>query len=223
MKDKEIEEHCQRIGLRIKKIREWRHMSSGDLAQRIGASPSLVTRLENGESLPSLNRLILIAKELGVNLEDFLIKAEFELDVFRGEVSEKKSKYRGTMKDYDYQILLEENAISSRALFHPYLLKHRRTSQPIFHRHPGWEMIILKSEGKKLRLLFRKENIPEEKEEVLEKTFDLILFRSDLWHCYMPVDTEEVETICILSDTAVLNPETGKNTNIVQLSSFFKS
>ena len=79
----EEEGYTKIIGDRIKKIREWRRIYPGELAKKINASPSFITRLEQGDATPSLNRLFLIAKELHVQIEDFFSEPTFEHDVFK--------------------------------------------------------------------------------------------------------------------------------------------
>lgn len=61
-----------KVGERIRKVRESRKITTVDLAERAGLNPDLVAGLENNEMPPSLAPLIKIARVLGVRLGTFL-------------------------------------------------------------------------------------------------------------------------------------------------------
>jgi transcriptional regulator with XRE-family HTH domain len=61
-----------KVGERIKRIREARNMSVADLAERAGLHQDLIAALEQNELPPSLAPLIKIARVLGVRLGTFL-------------------------------------------------------------------------------------------------------------------------------------------------------
>jgi transcriptional regulator with XRE-family HTH domain len=208
----EKEDYTKKIGDRIKKIREWRHIYPGELAKKINASPSFITRMEQGEAIPSLHRLFAIARELHVKVEDLFSEPTFEHDIFRKTIEE-NSTYTGKMKDYEYGILVNDQTFSPNINFHPYLIKYKRTPKTIYHQHKGWELLILRSG--QLKMIFRKENIPDEREEYLQNPFDIVLFNSELWHAYIP-DGEEAETLCIITDTAITTAEIGQNVGMLR-------
>jgi transcriptional regulator with XRE-family HTH domain len=62
----------EKIGERIKEARIARDMTRKALAEKIGATPSLLTNYENGDRVPSLQNLIAIARTLETSA-DFLL------------------------------------------------------------------------------------------------------------------------------------------------------
>lgn len=77
-----IEEHYQRIGKTINKLRIERKMSRGELADGI-CSVSYVYRIENGERCPTSIILRQLANKLGVSSEVlmFIIESPFAYDI----------------------------------------------------------------------------------------------------------------------------------------------
>jgi DNA-binding XRE family transcriptional regulator len=63
--------YASRIGLRIRQVREARRWTQRDLAARMGVDTSLVSRWENGETLPAFHRLLLLAEVLGIEAGEF--------------------------------------------------------------------------------------------------------------------------------------------------------
>jgi transcriptional regulator with XRE-family HTH domain len=61
-----------RIGEKIRQLREIRSLSLTDLAERSRLNEDLIAQLESGELVPSLSPLIKIARSLGVRLGTFL-------------------------------------------------------------------------------------------------------------------------------------------------------
>jgi len=61
-----------RIGEKIRQLREIRSLSLTDLAERSCLNENLIAQLESGELVPSLSPLIKIARSLGVRLGTFL-------------------------------------------------------------------------------------------------------------------------------------------------------
>ena len=62
----------QMLGRRIQKIRTTRKMSQFQLAERIGTSPTFVSRIECGAKGPSLETLLAIAEALNASLDALL-------------------------------------------------------------------------------------------------------------------------------------------------------
>lgn len=54
------------IGQRIREVRLWRNLSQEDLGERAGSDLKTVSRLENGITSPSVDRLLDIADALDV-------------------------------------------------------------------------------------------------------------------------------------------------------------
>lgn len=61
-----------RIGPRIRQLRELHNVSAADLAERTGLQPDLIAHIEAGSLIPSLTPLVKIARALGVRLGTFL-------------------------------------------------------------------------------------------------------------------------------------------------------
>ena len=65
-------EELNRIGAKIKTIRQNKKITIEELAERCGFTTKMVDRLESGETIPSLGHLIKVARTLGVRLGTFL-------------------------------------------------------------------------------------------------------------------------------------------------------
>ena len=65
-------EELNKIGAKIKTIRQTKNITTEDLAVRCGFSAKMVDKLEAGETIPSLGHLIKVARVLGVRLGTFL-------------------------------------------------------------------------------------------------------------------------------------------------------
>ena len=68
------------IASRITLFRESSGLSKYALAKAINVTPSLITRLENGESKPSIDSLTAICQALGVSLSDFFAEETEPMD-----------------------------------------------------------------------------------------------------------------------------------------------
>lgn len=65
-----------RVGEKLKNIRELRNISVTELAERAGMTKEMVDLIEEGRELPSLAPLIKIARSLGVRLGTFIDDAD---------------------------------------------------------------------------------------------------------------------------------------------------
>jgi transcriptional regulator with XRE-family HTH domain len=59
------------LGARIKELRKWRKLSQEELAEMIGVETRQMSRIEVGQSFPTLDRLERIAKALDVPIKNF--------------------------------------------------------------------------------------------------------------------------------------------------------
>jgi transcriptional regulator with XRE-family HTH domain len=64
------------LGARIRDERQAAGLTGRSLAARIGASPSLISQIENGRATPSVATLWAIATELGISVGDLFSDAE---------------------------------------------------------------------------------------------------------------------------------------------------
>jgi transcriptional regulator with XRE-family HTH domain len=66
-----MSENAAAIGARLRDLRSARELSLRQLAKRIGASPSLLSQIENGKVTPSVDTLSLLARALAVPVAAF--------------------------------------------------------------------------------------------------------------------------------------------------------
>ena len=64
------------IGARLRQLREQKHMSQGDIEERIGLLRCYVSRVENGHTVPSLETLERFAAVLDVPLYQLFFSGE---------------------------------------------------------------------------------------------------------------------------------------------------
>lgn len=62
------------IGRHLRQEREAHGLSQRELARRLGLSPSLISQIEKGQSRPSVSTLYAIVNELGVSLDELLLR-----------------------------------------------------------------------------------------------------------------------------------------------------
>lgn len=184
------------IGNKIKEIRLSEKMSQEAFADKIGASLSYIKKVESGELTPSVEFLCDIETIVGVSITKFFTVTELQYDLFP-QKTYNNAIIQGNLVDGVYKLLLTKNTLFYHPSFHPYLIGHHKTQNIIYHQHPGWELLILRSG--KLKVLLRDDNASIEKE--LKEPFDILLFNSNTQHAYIPQEDEETETFCIISDT----------------------
>ena len=67
-----VEIDLQRLGANIKRLREINSMKQAWLAHRLGVSVQYMSALENGKRKPSLDMLVMLARELGATTDELL-------------------------------------------------------------------------------------------------------------------------------------------------------
>lgn len=87
-----------RIGIKVKTMRESRNLSLEELAERANLKVDGIEKIENGELIPGLTPLLKIARALGVRLGTFLDDQQEIGPVITGK-DEKKSITRFSDKD----------------------------------------------------------------------------------------------------------------------------
>jgi len=60
----------RQIGTQIRYHRERQFMTQEDLGRKAGFSQSYIAKIETGKAIPSLERLEIFAKALGVDIKD---------------------------------------------------------------------------------------------------------------------------------------------------------
>lgn len=61
-----------KLGKNLKKLREAKNMSQGDVMRTMGCSRSYISNLENGKTNPTLETISRLAKVFGVKTEELL-------------------------------------------------------------------------------------------------------------------------------------------------------
>jgi transcriptional regulator with XRE-family HTH domain len=85
-----------RVGERVRQLREIQKLSQAELAERSGNTVGQIQQIEAGELMPSLAPLVKIARALGVRLGTFLDDEEQEVPVIvRGGRSEAVVRFAG--------------------------------------------------------------------------------------------------------------------------------
>ncbi len=67
---------ASRLGPRFRRAREVRQLTVRSLARRVQASASFISQIEHGRATPSLARLVALARELGLSMDDLLSRHE---------------------------------------------------------------------------------------------------------------------------------------------------
>ncbi len=75
------------VGTRIRAFREERRLSLRALAERCGLSVNAISRIERGESSPTVSSLLLLAKGLDIHVKDF-----FEVGPERSTILVRRNK-----------------------------------------------------------------------------------------------------------------------------------
>jgi transcriptional regulator with XRE-family HTH domain len=60
------------LGNNLKRIREAKNMSQGDIMRSLGCSRSYISNIENGKTNPTLSTIAKLAKAVGVPLNKLL-------------------------------------------------------------------------------------------------------------------------------------------------------
>jgi transcriptional regulator with XRE-family HTH domain len=136
----------RRLGRTARRLREEQDLRLVQVAERAGISPGMLSRLETGGTMPSLETLVALAGALGVSLPQLfqdtgaddngaqLVQAGQGLEVVR----------RGTRKRHTYHLLAAQRG--PKKVFEPFLVTLTDKSEvfPGF-QHPGTEFIYILS------------------------------------------------------------------------------
>ncbi len=69
------------VAYRLRQLREWRHLSQGDIEKRTGLLRCYISRVENGHTVPSIETLEKMSRALEVSMYQFF----FDSDDANGE------------------------------------------------------------------------------------------------------------------------------------------
>lgn len=137
------------IGREIRTLRQRQSLSVADLASETGLSLGMLSKIENGNTSPSLTTLSAIAQALGVPITSFFRGYETRRSAVHTKAGEGVSKDRmGTRAGHQYTLLGHLQANTSGVVVEPYLITLSETSDvfPTF-QHDGVELLYM-LEGK---------------------------------------------------------------------------
>jgi transcriptional regulator with XRE-family HTH domain len=162
------------IGEKVRAMRWQRKMRLVELAKRTGLSPALLSKIERGNSVPSLPALCLIASAFEVKLSHFFPKPQHR----PAAVTRRRERIRFPESmdvaepAYEFECL---NFPVSGPKIHCYRADFNKTAQPHFHAHEGLEFLYLTSGELSISLTT---------EEFTLKEGDSMYFDSGIPHSY---------------------------------------
>lgn len=133
------------IGREVRAFRKQQNMTVADLAKASGLSIGMLSKIENGNTSPSLTTLQTLSHVLSVPLTGFLRRFEEK----RGAVHTQSGRgvemeREGTRSGHQYQLLGHIGSNASGVVVEPYLITLTETSDvfPTF-QHEGIETIYM--------------------------------------------------------------------------------
>ncbi len=131
------------IGNEIRKFRHKQNMTVVDLASRAGLSTGMLSKIENGNTSPSLTTLQSLSDALHVPVTAFFRRFEESRDAtFVKAGTGLKIERRGTRAGHQYELL--GHTLNGRVVVEPYVITLTDESDvfPIF-QHAGTELIFM--------------------------------------------------------------------------------
>ncbi|OUS36649.1 MerR family transcriptional regulator [Rhodobacterales bacterium 56_14_T64] len=133
------------IGREVRAFRRQQSMTVADLATLTGLSIGMLSKIENGNTSPSLTTLQLLANALSVPITSFFRGFEEAREAVHSKAGEGVETERaGTRAGHQYQLLAHIGANASGVLVEPYMITLNETSDvfPTF-QHDGIEMLYM--------------------------------------------------------------------------------
>jgi transcriptional regulator with XRE-family HTH domain len=133
------------IGNQIRTLRKMKNLTVMEIASQSGLSISMLSKIENGSTSPSLSTLQAIATTLNVPFTTLFVKFDEKRDVSFGKDGEGLLiERRGTRSGHQYRLL--GHSVSSDVAVEPYLitLTEEADPYPVF-QHEGVEFIYMLS------------------------------------------------------------------------------
>jgi len=131
------------IGAQVRALRLALGMTIADLAAAAGLSPGMLSKVENGQTSPSLATLQALATALNIPIASFFTKFDQKSDATFVKAGQGlTTERRGTSKGHNYQLL--GHALRSELAMDPYLIRldEKSDAYPIF-QHDGIEFIYM--------------------------------------------------------------------------------
>lgn len=133
------------IGLEVRAFRHQQNITVTELAAKTGLSIGMLSKIENGNTSPSLTTLQSLANALSVPITAFLRKFEEHRQAVHTKAGEGvKIERRGTRAGHQYNLLGHLGENSSGVIVEPYLITLDSQSDvfPAF-QHAGVEMLYI--------------------------------------------------------------------------------
>ena len=133
----------QLVGAQIRALRLALGMTGAELAGAASLSPGMLSKIENGQTSPSLATLAALATALNMPIGSFFAAADEKREATFVKAGQGLTiERRGTSKGHRYQLL--GHSLRSKVQVEPYLitLDEGSDAYPIF-RHEGTEFIYM--------------------------------------------------------------------------------
>lgn len=131
------------IGLQVREFRQRLGMTVVDLARQAELSPGMLSKIENGQTSPSLSTLQSLSRALNTPVTSFFRKFEEQRDATFVKAGQGLAiDRRGTKAGHDYALL--GHSIGKQLAVEPYLITvtEPRELNPTF-QHAGFEFLYL--------------------------------------------------------------------------------
>ena len=133
------------IGREVRAHRKQQNITVAELAQLTGISIGMVSKIENGNTSPSLSTLQTLSNALGVTLTSFFRRFEESRSAVHTKAGEGVEMDRaGTRAGHQYNLLGHIGSNASGVMVEPYLITLNEESDifPTF-QHDGIEMLYM--------------------------------------------------------------------------------
>ena len=133
------------IGREVRAHRKQQNITVSELAQLTGISIGMVSKIENGNTSPSLSTLQTLSNALGVTLTSFFRRFEESRTAIHTKAGEGVEMERaGTRAGHQYNLLGHIGSNASGVMVEPYLITLNEESDifPTF-QHDGIEMLYM--------------------------------------------------------------------------------
>jgi len=133
------------VGVEVRRLRRTQDMTVSELAKSASMSQGMLSRLENGQTMPSLTTLNNLAEALNVPISSFFTGMERSTDVsFVPANQGLMIDRRGTRRGHLYQLL--GYGVNSVPRMEPYLITLTEESETYGEfRHEGVELIYMQT------------------------------------------------------------------------------
>jgi DNA-binding XRE family transcriptional regulator/quercetin dioxygenase-like cupin family protein len=189
-------------------------LTMSELAREVGISPSMVSQIERGQTLPSVPTLFALADALGANIDLFFDELSQSADsgvvappakgltavgaVAREHLYGVRGGERGAV---EIRGGVRWERLTPRPLkeleFLELVYPPGAESSPDLYRHPGIEMVLVLSGAFRIHIGF---------EEYVLSTGDSMQFPSSLPHRYVNPSTTESRAVTVIVPDAVAPP-----------------